>query len=195
MLLAKKYWNGTKELLASPAKNERGSEVQMPLYELAQALAVFVLHVHKLDAAAIRADITNHGGEMDFAEARAHFQLDGIADAQAAGGFQVSAAQADGTHARGAHHLLAAHLRAQGRFERDARITARHHEICQRGRGRLEGGTRSRGSRTIFHERQSILGNRAEAGGLDVRQTLASASEMPEQLSGFGSAQATQSFD
>src|SRR5208337_616199 len=95
-------------------RGSKGSEVQMPLYEFAQALAVLVLHVHKFNASAIRADIANHGGEMNLAEARAHFKLDGIADAQASGGFQVSAAQADGAHAHRAHHLLAAHLRAQG---------------------------------------------------------------------------------
>ena len=59
--------------------------MHVALDELAQALAIRVLHVHEFDAAAIRADVADHRGEMDFAEAGAHFQLDGIADVQAAG--------------------------------------------------------------------------------------------------------------
>jgi len=52
-------------------------------------------------------------------KAGADFQLDGIADAEAIGRFDIGAAEADGFDAHGAHHLgLAADLRAQWRFQR-----------------------------------------------------------------------------
>ena len=106
----------------------------MLLDELAEAFVVFFFHVDEFDAAAVGADVADNSGEMDFAEAGANFKLDGIADTEAIGGFDVGAAKADGFDAHGAHHLgLAADLRAERRFQRDARVTARHDEITERG--------------------------------------------------------------
>ena len=108
----------------------------MLLDEFAEAFVVFLFHVDELDAAAVGADVADDGGEVDFAEAGADFELDGIADAEAIGRFDVGATEADGFYAHGAHHLgLAADLRAQWGLERDARVTARHDEIAE-GRGR-----------------------------------------------------------
>ena len=45
----------------------------MPLDQLAQFFAVFVFHVHKLHAAAIRAEVAHHRGEVNFTQSRADF--------------------------------------------------------------------------------------------------------------------------
>src|ERR1700751_2724827 len=99
--------------------------LEMFLDELAETFVVFFFHVDEFDAAAIRADVANDGGEMDFAEAGADFELNGIANAEAIGRLDVSAAETDGFDANGTHHLsLAADLRAQRRFQRNPRVTA-----------------------------------------------------------------------
>ena len=114
--------------------------LEMFLNEPAEAFVVFFFHVDELDPAAVWADVADDGGEMDFAKAGADFELDGIADAEAIGGFNVGAAEANGFDADGAHLGLAADLRAQRRFKRDASVTARHDEIAE-GRGRrFKGG-------------------------------------------------------
>ena len=77
----------------------------MLLDELAETFVVFFLHVHEFNAAAIGTDVADDGGEMDFAKAGANFELDGIADAEAIGGLDVGAAEADGFDAHGAHCL------------------------------------------------------------------------------------------
>ncbi len=56
-------------------------ELEMTLDEFAELFAVFVAHVNEFDAAPIRADIANDGGEIDFTETGADFELDGVADA------------------------------------------------------------------------------------------------------------------
>src|SRR6266702_4194539 len=102
--------------------------------EPAEPLVVFFFHVDEFDAAAVWADIANDGGEVDFAEAGANFELDGIADTEAIGGFDVGAAEADGFDADVAHHLgLAADLRAQRRFKWDSGVAAGNYEIAERG--------------------------------------------------------------
>ena len=126
----------------------------MLLDEFAEAFVVFLLHVDEFDAAAVGPDVADDGGEMDFAEARADFELDGIADAEAIGRFNVGAAEADSFDAHGTHHLgLAANLRAQRRFERDARVAARHDEIAERRGLRFKGGANTSGGRSLFHHR------------------------------------------
>ena len=108
----------------------------MFLDEPAETFVVFFFHVDELDAAAIGADVADDGGEMDLAEAGADFELNGIADAEAIGRFDIGAAEADGFDAHGTHHLgLAADLRAQRRFERNSRVAARNDEIAE-GRSR-----------------------------------------------------------
>ena len=74
---------------------------------------VFFFHVDEFDAATTGADVADDSGEMNFMEAGADFELEGIADAEAIGRFDIGAAEADGFHAHGTHHLsLAANLRA-----------------------------------------------------------------------------------
>src|SRR5258708_30984293 len=97
----------------------------MFLDEFAEAFVVFLFHVDELDAAAVGADVADDGGEVDFVEAGADFQLDGIADAEAVRRFDIGAAEADGFYAHAAHHLgLAAALRPQWRLHRNALVTA-----------------------------------------------------------------------
>ena len=55
--------------------------------------------MHEFDAAAVRADIADYGGEIDLAKTGTDFELDGIADAELARRLQISAAQADGFYA------------------------------------------------------------------------------------------------
>ena len=88
----------------------------MLLYELAESVVVVSLHVDEFDAAAVGADVADDGGEMDFAEAGADFELNGIADAERFGRFDVGAAEADGFDANHGDHL------AGCRFARAAAI-------------------------------------------------------------------------
>ena len=53
----------------------------MSLDELAKFFAVFIAHVHELDAAAIRTDVANNGREVDLAETGSDFELDRVANA------------------------------------------------------------------------------------------------------------------
>src|SRR5437667_1538105 len=55
-------------------------QLEMTLDEFAELFAVFVAHVNEFDAAAIRSDIANDGGEIDLTETGADFKLDGVAD-------------------------------------------------------------------------------------------------------------------
>ena len=55
-------------------------QLEMTLDEFAELFAVFVAHVNEFDAAAIRSDIANDGGELDLTETGADFKLDGVAD-------------------------------------------------------------------------------------------------------------------
>ena len=57
----------------------RWLQLQMTLDQFAKALAVFVFHINELDAATVRSEIADHGGEMNLAQAGANFQLNGIA--------------------------------------------------------------------------------------------------------------------
>ncbi len=77
-----------------------GLDVEITLHKLAQFFAVFVAHVHKFHAAAVRADVSDHGCKTDLAQAGANLKLDRIANAQFPRRFQVGAAQADGFHSR-----------------------------------------------------------------------------------------------
>src|SRR6266852_7044946 len=70
---------------------------QMALHQPPQLLAVVFLHLDELDAAAFRAGVSNHGGGMNAPESGANLHLERIAHGQPPLGFQISAAQADGT--------------------------------------------------------------------------------------------------
>src|SRR3974377_1927757 len=110
------------------------------LHELAEAFAIFVFHVHEFDAVAVRTDVADDGGGMDFAQAGANLELDGIAWVEAIRGFDERATQRDGLDARHAHSLLSAHLSAQRRVERNSDIEAWNEKVAQGRRNRLEGG-------------------------------------------------------
>ena len=72
----------------------------MALHELAELFAVFVAHMDEFDAAAVRSDVADNGGEIDFAETGADFELDRVTDGQLPRGFQIRAAEANGLYAR-----------------------------------------------------------------------------------------------
>ena len=93
---------------------ERGekSNWKMPLHQPAEFFTVFIFHVHKLDAASVRTDVANDGGEMNLAQAGAHLELDRVANAQFLGRFQIGPAQANGFDPRETR-LCAIDLRAQ----------------------------------------------------------------------------------
>jgi len=55
-------------------------EVEVALDKFAKLFAVFVLHVHELDAVAFGTDVADDGREMNLAEAGADFELNGITD-------------------------------------------------------------------------------------------------------------------
>ncbi len=67
----------------------------MALDKFAEFFAVFVAHVDEFDAAAIRTDIADDGGEIDLAKTGADLELDRVADAEFPRGFQIGATQAD----------------------------------------------------------------------------------------------------
>jgi hypothetical protein len=87
-----------RELSGGPITGNR-LEMEVALDKFAELFAVFVAHVHKFDATAVRADIADHGGEIDLAEASPDFELDRVADAKFARGLEIGAAQADGLYA------------------------------------------------------------------------------------------------
>ena len=60
----------------SPREN-----LEVLVYQPAKAFAIFVFHMHKFNSTAIRADVAHYRSEMNLAEARTNFQLNGIADA------------------------------------------------------------------------------------------------------------------
>src|SRR5216684_1351146 len=67
----------------------------MALDESAEFFTVFIAHVHEFDAAAVRADVADHGGEIDLAETGANLKLDRVAHTEFPGGREVGAAQAN----------------------------------------------------------------------------------------------------
>src|SRR5258707_12322678 len=90
-------WIGVGGLQLQSAGMRRGEgrrrlQLEMALDKLAEFFAVFVAHVHEFDAAAVGADVADHGGESDLAETGADLQLDRIADGECSRGLQISAA-------------------------------------------------------------------------------------------------------
>src|SRR5260370_37243421 len=70
----------------------------MALDEFAEFFAVLVAHVDEFDAAAVRADVADDGGEIDLTETGADFEFDRVADTEFPRGLQIGAAQADGLY-------------------------------------------------------------------------------------------------
>src|SRR6266478_1939165 len=113
---------------------------------------------------------------MDFAQAGADLELDGIANAEFLGRFEIRAAETDGLDARESR-LCSVDLRAKGRFERHASIAALHDEAGIRIAGCCECGASASGCGAILEHGQSVFGGGAETGGLGVGQALAAARE------------------
>src|SRR5260370_1276006 len=67
-------------------------QLEVALDEFAELFAVFIAHVYEFDAAAVGADVADHGGESDLAETGADLQLDRIAAGEGSRGLQISAA-------------------------------------------------------------------------------------------------------
>src|ERR1700730_1509513 len=114
----------------------------MALDEFAELFAVFVFHVHEFDAVAFGADVANHGSEMDFPQARADFEFDGITDGEFFVRFEISATETDGFYARESD-LCAVNLRAKRRFERNASVATRNNKGGIRVAGRGECSART----------------------------------------------------
>src|SRR5207253_4885661 len=99
----------------------------MALNELSQFVSIIALHVHELDAITVRPRIANHCREMYFAKSGANFQLNGVAYAEFLVRLKISSAKADGLDPSDSR-LAAFDVRAQRRFKRNTRITARNNE-------------------------------------------------------------------
>src|SRR5712671_1338695 len=80
-------------------RGRRRLQLEMALNELAEFFAVFIAHVHEFDAAAVRADIADDGGKINFTQAGTNFEFDGIAYAQLLRRRQIRSPQANGLYA------------------------------------------------------------------------------------------------
>src|SRR6266478_3263290 len=172
----------------------KGLELKVALDQFAEFFAVFVFHVHELDAIAFGADIADNGREMDFAEAGADLELDGITDVDFLWRLETRATETDGLDARESR-LCSVNLRAQGRFERDAGVAALHDEAGIRIAGCGECGASASGCWAIFEHGESVFGGGTEAGGLGVGKSLAAAGEGAKQLGGVPDTHAAQGFN
>src|SRR5690242_21960246 len=100
-------------------------ELQVALHQLAQLFAIFILHMNKFDSASVLTDVSNYSGEVNFAQAGANFELDGISDGEFLGRFEVCAAQTYRFYSS-EHGLGSVNLRSQRRFQRNPHIPSRH---------------------------------------------------------------------
>src|SRR5690348_16609940 len=98
-------------------------ELEMTLDEFAEFFAVFVAHVNEFDAATVRADVADHGGEIDLAQTGADFEFDGVAHAKLARRLEISAAQANGSYTSEAGGR-SFDLCAERRVQRNSSVTA-----------------------------------------------------------------------
>src|SRR5260370_29027729 len=96
----------------------------MALDEFAEFFAVFIAHVYEFDAAAVRADVADHGGETDLAETGANLKLDRVAHTEFPGGRQIGAAQANGLYPSKARRF-ALDLCTKRRAQRNPHLAAR----------------------------------------------------------------------
>ena len=76
-----------------------------------EAFTVFVFHVHELNAATIRAYVSYHCSEVNFAKAGTDFQLDGITHAQTIWRLEVCPTKTDRSDPSH-RHLWSSNLRA-----------------------------------------------------------------------------------
>src|SRR5262249_31764298 len=138
-------------------------DVQVALDELAKLVAVFVFHVQKFDAVAVGADVADDGSAIDFAQAGAYFELDGLAAVELVGGLEISAAKTNGFDASEASGRTF-NRRAKGRFERYANIAA-WDDVARAGcSSGFISGADTRGRRTILEDCERIFCGCAQAG-------------------------------
>ena len=112
-----------------PISKWEGLELKVALDELAEFLAVFVLHMDEFDAVAVRTDIANNSREMNFAKPGTNFQLDGITYVQLLWGLEIGATQADGLYPSESGRALF-NLCAQWGIERNSGVTPWNDEAC-----------------------------------------------------------------
>src|SRR6266403_1783235 len=166
----------------------------MPLNEFAEFFAVFVSHVHEFDAAAIRPDVADDGGEIDLEEAGADFELDRVPNSEFPWGLQISATQADGLHTRKARwHAL--DLSAKRRFKWNSRIAAGNYIAGTRLSGRSERSRRLLERRTVFDQGQRIFRRGAQPRRFRVSEALATLRQLAKKLGGFRGAHSAKRFD
>src|SRR6266576_477315 len=166
----------------------------MPLNEFAEFFAVFVSHVHEFDAAAIRTDVTDDGGEIDLAETGADLELDRVPNSEFPRGLQISAAQADGLHTRKARRR-ALDLRAKRRFEWNSRIAAGDYIAGARLPGCSERRRRLLERRTVFDQGQRIFRRGAQPRRFHVSEARALFRQLAKKLGGFRGAHSAERFD
>src|SRR5215469_18963720 len=77
--------NFYRRLSARPS--HRRETLEVLLHQPAQALVVFLLHVHEFHATAVGPDVAHHRREVNFPQPAANFELNRIAHIQAARGF------------------------------------------------------------------------------------------------------------
>src|SRR5260370_40260818 len=139
-------------------------QLEVTLDEFAKFFAVFIAHVHKFDAASVRADVADDGGEIDLAKTGTNFKLDRIAHSEFPGGLQIGAAQTDCFYTRKAHRC-ARDLSAKRRVQRNSSVAPRD-DIAGAG---LRGGSKSGGGllerRAILDQGQRVVRCRAQASG------------------------------
>src|SRR6266478_8841926 len=149
------------------AEGRRRLQLKVALDELAEFFAVFVAHVHEFDAAAVGADVADHGREIDLAETGAYLELDRIADSELSRGFQIGAAKADGFYtckARG----YALNLRTKGRVQRNSSVAPRDNVAGARLPRRAKSGRCLLERGTILDQRQRIFRCGAQPGGFRI---------------------------
>ena len=112
-------------------KGQENSGGEVLLDQLAQLFAVFVFHMHELNAIARGADVADDGRRMNLAQAGTNLELDGVARVEAIRRLNEGAAKADGLDTSHAHGLLPANMCPQRRFQRNSGIAARNHEVAQ----------------------------------------------------------------
>src|SRR6267142_2934967 len=159
-------------------------QLEVTLDELTEFFTIFVAHVHEFDAAAVWANVTDHGGEVDLAKAGANFEFDGVAHSELPGGLQIGAAQTDCSYTRQACRG-ALDLGAKRRVQWNSSVAARD-DITGAGlRGRSKSGCGLLERRTILDQGQRIFGSRPQASRFRIGEAFAVLGKLAKKLGRF----------
>src|SRR5437588_1553314 len=169
-------------------------ELEMALDEFAEFFAVFIAHVHEFDAAAVRSDIADNGGEMDLAETGPNFELDRVADTEFLGGFQIGAAQADGLYSSTARRCTV-DVRTKRGVKWNSNIAARDDVAGTRLSWRSKRRCRLLERGTILDHRQRIFRCGAQASRFRIGETLTALGQGAKKLGGFRGPHAPECFN